>query len=70
MRKKVDGEVTLVLLSEAGGEELRRAAPVLGHIVKERFFSRLTRGQLATLEEIRRALEVSQRESVEAKPPK
>ena len=60
-RKKGDSEVTLVLLSEAGGRELRRAAPMLGLIVKERFFSRLTQAQLAMLEEIRCALDTPRR---------
>ena len=69
-RKKGDSEVTLVLLSDAGCNELRRAAPMLGRIVKERFFSRLTQAQLALLDEIRRALEVSRRESTGAKPAK
>ena len=56
-RKKGDGGITLVLLAIAGEEELRRAAPRLGQIVKEKFFSRLNQAQLASLEEIRRALE-------------
>ncbi len=55
-RKKGDGGVTLVLLAEAGRKEQQRAAPMLGRIVKERFFKRLTQAQLATLDEIRKAL--------------
>jgi DNA-binding MarR family transcriptional regulator len=55
-RKKGDGGITLVLLAEAGRKEQQRAAPMLGQIVKEKFFSRLTQGQLGSLEEIRKAL--------------
>ncbi len=58
-RKKGDGGVTMVLLAEAGSEAQHLAAPVLGRIVKERFFSRLTQAQLASLQEIRSALDVT-----------
>ncbi len=57
-REKGNGGVTLVLLAEAGRKEQHCAAPLLGRIVKERFFSRLTQSQLTTLEEIRSALEL------------
>ncbi len=57
-RKKGDRGITMVLLAKAGRQEQRRAAPMLGEIVKERFFSRLTQSQLATLEGIRSALEM------------
>ena len=56
-RKKAQRGVTLVVLSEAGGKEQQFAAPVLGRIVKERFFNRLSRAQLTSLQEIRRALQ-------------
>ena len=55
-RKKGDGGATLVLLAEEGKKAQHLAAPVLGQIVKDRFLSRLTQAQLATLEEIRKAL--------------
>ena len=56
-RKKAGRGVTLVVLSEVGRNEQQLAAPVLGRIVKERFFNRLSRAQLITLQEIREALE-------------
>lgn len=57
--KRMKGErgKTLVLLAETGKKEQHCAAPVLARIVKEKFFSRLTQAQLASLQEIRRALE-------------
>ena len=57
-RTKGGGGVTLVRLTETGNQELHRATPILGRIVKERFFNRLTQEQLDALEEIRRALEI------------
>ncbi len=56
--KRMKGErgATLVLLAEAGRKEQHCAAPMLARIVKEKFFSRLTQAQLASLQEIRRAL--------------
>ena len=56
VRKKSDGGMTLVSLTEAGQQELLHAAPTLGKIVKQKFFDRLSVLQLAALEEIRRAL--------------
>ena len=57
-RNKGDGGMTLVSLTKAGQQELLRAAPALGRIVKERFFGRLSEAQLAALEEIRKALAI------------
>ena len=57
-REKAERGVTLVVLSEAGKKEQQLAAPVLGRIVKERFFNRLSRAQLTTLQEIREALQL------------
>lgn len=55
-RSKSDSGATLVALTEAGRQELLNAAPVLGVIVRRRFFDRLTVTQLDALENIRRAL--------------
>ena len=55
-REKGDKSVTLVLLAEAGRNAQQRAAPMLGKIVRERFFSRLTQAQILALDEIRRDL--------------
>ena len=55
-REKLSKGVTMVSLAEAGMNARRRAAPILGKIVKERFFSRLTQAQLVALDEIRRDL--------------
>lgn len=57
-REKGDKGATLVSLAEAGSREQHRAAPVLSQIVRERFFSRLTRAQLTALEQIRAALTI------------
>ena len=57
-REKADKGVTLVSLLPAGRKEQHSAAPVLSRILSERFFSRLTKAQLATLAEIRAALTV------------
>ena len=58
-RKREKGGVTTVLLKERGRKELVRAAPMLGRIVRERFFSRLSSAQLKSLREIRTALQES-----------
>ena len=55
-RDKDRGRATLVSLSELGRKEQHCAAPILARIVKEKFFSRLTQAQLASLQEIRKAL--------------
>ena len=55
-RERGDKGVTLVLLTEAGRSAQVHAAPILGKIVRERFFSRLTQAQLDALDGIRRAL--------------
>lgn len=48
-----------MLLAEAGSKARHLAAPVLGRIVKEQFFGRLTQAQIAALQEIRSALDVT-----------
>ena len=55
-REKGGRGVTLVLLADAGRNAQQRAAPLLGGIVKARFFNRLTQAQLVALAEIRTAL--------------
>ena len=55
-RNKSDQRTTLVSITETGRRELLQAAPVLGEIVRERFFNRLSETQLAALSDIRRAL--------------
>ena len=55
-REKGDKGVTRVLLLAAGRKEQHSAAPVLSGILWETFFGRLTKAQLATLDEIRTAL--------------
>jgi len=58
IKRKSDGRVTLVFLAEAGKEEQSRVAPMLNRILQDKFFSRLTQTQLASLDEIRRALDM------------
>ena len=55
-RQKVDGGVTLVSLLREGKEEQRRTAPILGEIVRARFFSLLSAAQLDALQDIRNTL--------------
>lgn len=55
-REKDQRRATLVSLSELGSKEQHCAAPMLGQIVKEKFFSRLTQAQLDSLREIRKSL--------------
>ena len=55
-REKEGKGVTLVMLAEEGRTAQQRAAPMLGEIVRERFFNRLTQAQLDAVDEIRRAL--------------
>ena len=55
-REKEGKGVTLVMLAEEGRRAQQRAAPILGKIVRERFFDRLTQAQLAAVDEIRTAL--------------
>jgi DNA-binding MarR family transcriptional regulator len=51
-RRKGDRGATLVSLAEEGQEMQASVAPVLGQIVRENFFNRLTGAQLASLQDI------------------
>ncbi|MGI4827469.1 MAG: MarR family winged helix-turn-helix transcriptional regulator [Janthinobacterium lividum] len=57
-RQKGSAGLTLVLPTTRARQEHRRAGPVLATIVRERFLSRLSRKQLAVLQEIRQALTI------------
>ena len=56
VREKESKGATFVVLTEEGRKALQRAAPTLGKIVREKFFSRLTQAQLDAIDEIRTAL--------------
>ncbi len=55
-REKEGRGITLVVLTDKGCRAQHLAAPMLGKIVRARFFSRLTQAQLDAVAEIRTAL--------------